>query len=75
MFIKALGILGIILTALGTVLLWLGSPSGYALSPYGGGGVQNKINTQNRVMNKKQIIAVTLIIIGSIVQATAIICA
>ncbi|MDP3010490.1 MAG: hypothetical protein Q8N30_15665 [Methylococcales bacterium] len=72
MFIKILVTLGIILTAIGTILLWLGSSSGYAPSFYGNNDILNQLKVNNFAMSKRQKIAIGLIIVGSIMQLSSI---
>lgn len=71
--LKALAFLGVWLTAGGTVLLWRSSPSGYALSGYGGDTVVQENNRNNRHMGKSQRVAIALIMAGAALQVPLII--
>lgn len=68
MLIKTLTIVGMCLTGLGTVLLWRGSPSGYALGAMGGRELIEQVNANNKRMRRKQNLAIALIILGTSLQ-------
>ena len=72
--LKALAFIGVCLNAGGTVLLWRSSPSGYALSGYGGGNVVAENNRNNQRMGRSQLMAIVLIIVGAALQMPLIIC-
>ena len=70
---KVLALFGMTLTAIGTIMLWRSSPSGYALSGYGGPAVSDAVANNNRRMSRGQKIAVALIIVGSALQVPLVI--
>lgn len=66
--LKLLTLVGMWMTAFGTILLWRSSPSGYALSGYGGGSIVSDNNKRNMRMRKHQWLAITLIVLGTGLQ-------
>ena len=67
-FLKLVAFLGMCLNAVGTILLWKSSPGGYALSGYGSAQLVADNNANNQRMQRKQKIAIGLIVIGVALQ-------
>ncbi len=70
---RLLAILGMTLTAAGTVMLWRSSPAGYALSGYGSPAVLDAVAKNNRRMSRTQKLAVASIIIGTGLQVPLVV--
>ncbi|ERE19014.1 hypothetical protein O166_21060 [Pseudogulbenkiania ferrooxidans EGD-HP2] len=71
--LKLMTILGMCLVGVGTVLLWRGSPSGYAPSGLMNESLLNELKRSNRLMLCKQRLAISLIVIGTVMQFPAVI--
>ncbi|UTH75074.1 hypothetical protein [Chromobacterium sp. IIBBL 290-4] len=70
---KVMTILGMCLVGVGTVLLWRGSPSGYAPSALMNDSLLNELKRSNRRMLHKQWLAISLIVIGTVLQFPTVI--
>lgn len=66
--LKAFAIAGMICNAIGTILLWRSSPSGYAPSPLFSAALLEEVNVRNRRMVRYQRIAIVLICAGVAMQ-------
>ncbi len=72
LLIKILAISGMCLVGVGTVLLWMGSPSGYSPSGLLNKELLDKLQKNNRRMRVKQWMAIVLITIGTLLQFPAV---
>ncbi|MEN2427918.1 hypothetical protein [Chromobacterium vaccinii] len=70
--LKLMTILGMCLVGAGTVLLWRGSPGGYAGGAYIG-VPQQPVDAQNKKMAIQQRVAIALIVVGTLFQFPAVI--
>ncbi len=68
MIAKALAVLGLLLNAAGTVLLWRSSPSGYGLTPYANESVLQEAAAVAKRMSRGQRIAICLLMLGAACQ-------
>jgi hypothetical protein len=71
MLLKLVSISGMLLTLVGGILLWKGSPSGYAPPFYANAEILNQLAETNRRMQRRQLIAIALIVIGSLLQGVS----
>jgi len=72
MILKIATIAGMVLVALGTIMLWRSSPSGYALGGYGGGSVLHDNALANQRRQRGQRVAIGMIILGTVLQVPAV---
>ena len=71
-WLKILALVGLTLNSIGTVLLWLSSPSGYGLPFYGDAEILKAHSDNHKRMRFRQKIAITLIFLGAVMQAPSI---
>ena len=71
MIFKIISIFGSVFVVIGGILLWRNSPSGYGFSFYGNKELIDSVGKANALMQRKQKIAIGLIILGSVMQAFA----
>lgn len=70
---KAIAALGIILSLIGTILLWVGSPSGYPPPAYMNIELINRLRKNNGLMRIKQKTAISLMTVGAFFQIFAVV--
>lgn len=74
MIFKVISILGTFLVVCGGVLLWKKSPSGYGFGFYADQKLIDETSRANALMRKRQKASISLIIVGSVLQAVATYC-
>lgn len=72
LFLKLMALLGMGMTAGGTILLWRRSPSGYALGGYVGVDVLAQNDKNNQRLARGQYVAISLISVGTVLQIPAL---
>ena len=72
MVYKVVAIVGVFLGLLGAVLLTRASPSGYALGAYANDAILQQVAVQNRRMQRRQRLAIVLIVVGALLQVPCI---
>jgi hypothetical protein len=70
--LKLVALLGMGMTAGGTIFLWRRSPSGYALGGYAGGDVLAQNDKNNQRLARGQYVAISLIFAGTLLQVPAL---
>ncbi|SCK07275.1 hypothetical protein [Vogesella sp. LIG4] len=73
LLLKSMTMFGMCLVGVGTVLLWRGSPGGYAPGVWMNDALLNELKQNNRRMLCKQRLAISLIVVGTVMQFPSVI--
>jgi hypothetical protein len=71
---KVFALVGIFFSLAGAILLWRSSPSSSGLGAYASSDLLQQIAAQGRRMQRRQNVAIALVVVGAFLQVPLLLC-